>query len=582
MSDPSPLAPPRRRALAEIAVGPHLLSPSFIAVNLLWGAILSFTLSNDIVAGNSAAHLLSVIAAQAIFSTIIAWGYRWNEAKGRLLSGRLFIFVFVVAGAIRGLLLQFLLSAMELSDSTSYLYRVYTGITSVGFAAWFWAVLFGIIGEWRRQSGRLAAERRYLSQLQNDVDNQVSAATQLEIDAFKTYLLANLRVSEKTDASRLREELLTVISTVIKPVVDQMLSRRTAVEVPKELDVKGKVHFENVLSYVSVRQSIQPLVQVLPATPAAIAASAVLYSYPGFIAAFVAFALIWPATLAVLKYTLAPLLDRGGPAIRLVGVLVVAGLAAIPPVSIFVAIPTQGEISSAPIEFTVYAVVTALVLTIWNSYLSELTRVYRAREEYLKHIHWKAAEVNSRRWHQQLYFARRVHGALQSEVAAVAIRLEQEMLAGDVSAESVSLLREGLQERIEGVFSTQPDVANPMDVLSEIAETWGGICRVSIALGHDDAKRIMSDPIAVETALEIVREGISNAIRHGNAENVWVSLSLPSDDLVRIEVVNDGVGLEVSDREGMGTKYLQECSAFFSIKVERDRTHLIAEIPFRS
>jgi hypothetical protein len=218
----------------------------------------------------------------------------------------------------------------------------------------------------------------------------------------------------------------------------------------------------------------------------------------------------------------------------------------------------------------------------WFAYLDELARVYRSRDQYLESIHWKVAEVNSRRWHQQLYFARRVHGALQSEVAAVAIRLEQEILAGTGGTASVDQIRENLQERVESVFSAQPAVANPMEVLSEIAETWDGICRVSVSLGHDDALTIMKDPIAVDTALEIVREGISNAIRHGNAEDVWVSLSLPSSEIVRVEVTNDGIPLDSVEREGMGTKYLQECSVSYSLKAERQKTKLVADIPFRS
>ena len=567
--------------LAQFAVGPQLTSPLYILVNALWGGILSFTLSNDLTRENPASHTLAVISAQAIFSALVAWGYRWSVNSPKPLSPRQFVVVFAVAGAVRGALLQFLLNSLSLTDSHNYAYRIFTGVTSIGFSAWFWSLLFGIIAEWRSQSARLSSERNYLLKLQNEVDSQVSTATQVEIDAFRTYLLTNLRVNEKSDVSKVREELLSVISGVIRPVVEQMLARRTAVELPTLDDKQQQVQIDNVFEFVSVRKAINPPVQVLPAMPSALAAAAVLFGYPRGFGAMAAFALVWPATLAVLKYSVAPIIDRFGPLVRVIGVLVVAGLAATPTVVLLKAVQPPEAADWAPIEFSIYAVVTGLVLAIWSAYFEELARVYRVREQYLKHIHWKVAEVNSRRWHQQLYFARRVHGALQSEVSAVAIRIEQDLAAGKGDGASVDEIRANLQERIENVFSTQAAVANPMEVLGEIAETWDGICRVSISLGHDDSIRIMEDPIAVDTALEIVREGISNAIRHGNAEDVWVTLKLASEDLVRVEVINNGLPLEGSDREGMGTKYLQECSVSYSIREDRQGTHLVADVPFR-
>ena len=572
---------PQSRRLAELAVGPHLLSPSYILINALWGGILSFTLSNDIKSDNVAAHILAVISAQALFSALLAWAYRWNQDRIKPLSPRQFVWVFVVAGALRGALLQFLLAALELSTQPNYGYRIFTGVTSVGFSAWCWALLFGIIAEWRNQSARLEKERRYLAKLQTEVETQVSTATQVEIDAFRTYLLTNLRLKEDSDISKVREQLLNVISGVIRPVVEQMLAKRTAVQLEDPEDKQPSVQLDHVIEYVTVSKSIAPPIQVLPATPSAIAAAAVLYGYPSGIAVFIAFILLWPACLYLVKFTLAPLFDHFSAPVRIFGVLFVALIAAVPLLLVLWGFQPHGVTDWAPIEFAVYAVVTGLVAAIWNAYLAELTRVYRMREQYLKHIHWKVAEVNSRRWHQQLYFARRVHGALQSEVSAVAIRIEQQLDPSNASVTTVDEISDNLQERIENVFNTHPAVANPMDVLAEIAETWDGICQVSIKLGHHDSIEIMKDPIAVDTTLEIIREGISNAIRHGSASNVWVGLALEGHDQVRVEVTNDGEPLLLTDREGMGTKYLQECSVAYSISEDRDRTHLVAYIPFR-
>jgi len=471
---------------------------------------------------------------------------------------------------------------MQLTGNQNYAYRIFTGITSIGLSAWFWSLLLGIIAEWRSQSLRLENERLYLAKLQTEVDSQVSLATQVEIEAFRTYLLANLRLNEKSDMAKVREELLAVVSGVIRPVVEQMLAKRTAVEFVDSDEKRHRVQVEHVFQYVSADKSINPAFQVIPALPSAIAAATVLFGYPLGFGALGAFAIVWPASLLILKYTVARVIDTFGPWVRLFGVLILAGVAAIPTVWLLHSMQPASGLKWAAIEFSIYSVITGLLLAMGNAYIAELTRVYRAREQYLKSIHWKVAEVNSRRWHQQLYFARRVHGALQSEVSAVAIRIEQQLNSASPEGQSVEEIRQNLQTRVENVFSSEVKVANPMEVLGEIAETWAGICQVSVNLGHDDALQIMRDPIAVETALEIIREGISNAIRHGNAEHVWVGLSIEGDDLVRVEVTNDGEPLAASDREGMGTKYLQECSASFTIQEDLELTQLIAHVPFRA
>ena len=157
--------------------------------------------------------------------------------------------------------------------------------------------------------------------------------------------------------------------------------------------------------------------------------------------------------------------------------------------------------------------------------------------------------------------------------------------------EEIEQLRGRLEERVRLVFEAPDKFTNLAHVLTEIAETWEGICQVTVQLADGDAADIARDQIAVETVLEICREGISNAIRHGHAKNVTVAVSLEEVGLVNVRVANDGtppVQPESSDgsapgsaREGMGSKHLQECTVSYSVAVVDGQTVLEAAVPYR-
>lgn len=63
-------------------------------------------------------------------------------------------------------------------------------------------------------------------------------------------------------------------------------------------------------------------------------------------------------------------------------------------------------------------------------------------------------------------------------------------------------------------------------------------------------------------SLLIIREALSNVIKHANASNCWISLSQDTDGMVHILVEDDGVGIELAERRPghYGLSILQERS----------------------
>jgi signal transduction histidine kinase len=118
--------------------------------------------------------------------------------------------------------------------------------------------------------------------------------------------------------------------------------------------------------------------------------------------------------------------------------------------------------------------------------------------------------------------------------------------------------------------------------LAEIAETWHGLCKIDLAMSDAVEATLKQDPTCVETVLEIAREACSNAIRHGSAENIHLTVELVDTDLVKLTVINDGTKVDSQSKRGVGSAYLDDCSYSHELVANSDGATLIATIPYRA
>jgi signal transduction histidine kinase len=67
-------------------------------------------------------------------------------------------------------------------------------------------------------------------------------------------------------------------------------------------------------------------------------------------------------------------------------------------------------------------------------------------------------------------------------------------------------------------------------------------------------------PAVVEvTAYRIVTEALTNVVRHAHAARCWITIE--TDDLVEIDVIDDGIGIDVGRTPGVGLTAMRERAA---------------------
>lgn len=217
-------------------------------------------------------------------------------------------------------------------------------------------------------------------------------------------------------------------------------------------------------------------------------------------------------------------------------VLVILGMA----LFTIIGLGRQGQLSAAisPVTFITVPgfVVIALVQSVKTS-----QQLRAAREEVAS-----LAAVTEER----LRIARDLHDllghnlsliALKSELARRLVNVSPERAAAEIG-DVESVARKALQEVREAVAGyRQPSLASELTGAREILTAAGIIYRYE---GDERASRGL--PAAVDAALAwVVREGVTNVIRHSHARSCTLSLAHNTHD-VSVEIVDDGVSVSAA------------------------------------
>jgi signal transduction histidine kinase len=85
-------------------------------------------------------------------------------------------------------------------------------------------------------------------------------------------------------------------------------------------------------------------------------------------------------------------------------------------------------------------------------------------------------------------------------------------------------------------------------------EVWGGLCECKVRIDECEETPDMIDRIGL-----IVEEGISNAVRHGGATEIEISVSPTAENAVEVLVMDNGRGLANGSR-GVGSAIIENAS----------------------
>ena len=182
---------------------------------------------------------------------------------------------------------------------------------------------------------------------------------------------------------------------------------------------------------------------------------------------------------------------------------------------------------------------------------------------------------------QELWLNRRrtasvLHGPVQAALFASAIKLSQETKPTPALVAEVEQDISAAIEKLNNPSNLEGEDIS--DLLNQIIEIWSDAAEITIEIPEALEAAIAMQPLASEALIEISREFITNAIKHGKASKVSLTVSRLDDLRIAIKVVDDGQGLPPGAKPGFGSKLLSELSLVWRQSREGETTLSYAEI----
>jgi signal transduction histidine kinase len=182
---------------------------------------------------------------------------------------------------------------------------------------------------------------------------------------------------------------------------------------------------------------------------------------------------------------------------------------------------------------------------------------------------------------QELWLNRRrtasvLHGPVQAALFASAMKLSQDEKP---TPKLVAEVQQDIQSALEKLNNpSNLELADVSAVLNQIIDIWSDAAHISIQIPEELEAAIAKQPLTSEALIEISREFITNAIKHGKASKVSLEVSRLDGARIAIEVIDDGQGLPPGAKPGFGSKLLTELSLVWRQTRVGDATRSYAEI----
>jgi len=187
------------------------------------------------------------------------------------------------------------------------------------------------------------------------------------------------------------------------------------------------------------------------------------------------------------------------------------------------------------------------------------------------------ALLNQRLWVEKREWALRIHGTVQASLTASIARLSG---MGLVPSEQLKLVRQHIQQARKGLSSPGIQKVDLVSASKAIRKTWAGLVKIAIDFRSTPAKLVIADKWASVCANEIIKESVSNAVKHGKADEVTIRFESSQPGFVEIVVEDNGRGLPAQFRPGLGSEILDEIAFPWSLsKKPEGGTLLRARLP---
>lgn len=184
---------------------------------------------------------------------------------------------------------------------------------------------------------------------------------------------------------------------------------------------------------------------------------------------------------------------------------------------------------------------------------------------------WATARLRQLAWSERERIGRAIHGDVQARIVATALQVQ----LGDPAnvPQALQTLEAQLQER----FTSQWAEDSWQRALQRVVDVWQHSVTLSVEFPDAVRSALDADAVAGHAVVEVVREAITNSVRHGNADVVRVA-ARRLGDVIELTVTDNGAQTKQAGAGGMGSRMMTAACLRWSLQSQADGHTLTARI----
>jgi hypothetical protein len=194
-------------------------------------------------------------------------------------------------------------------------------------------------------------------------------------------------------------------------------------------------------------------------------------------------------------------------------------------------------------------------------------------------IQWNIDRLNQSLSVEKKKISLLLHGDIQSQIVSVALNLQDK---SDFKESDFDSILENLQTSCVQALTVEKTLTDPVLILDSIVQVWRSNVQIALNYSVETISRLKFDAVATFAVIEIVREAISNAVKHGNSTKIRIDLAVDIDANLRIEVLNNGLTFTKPKTPGFGLVVFDELSRKWNIANTGEGVCLTATVALSS
>jgi len=416
---------------------------------------------------------------------------------------------------------------------------------------------------------------------QHNLDAEVQSVVAPEIEKVVNLLTQGSLTQARS--MELSSQIHTSISGVLRPFAQKLITDTSITSHEPHTTRPSELRRLSFFEPISVRNAVHPL--LLGSIPAAwlsiVWARDLSLTWPesGYLLVFTGVLVSLVVALGWAIKALIPRVLRVNPLLAFFSVAgISAGLTYLPIAVIttiprdFLAYQTWGFLTTFPAAAPTIAIICP-AMAIGGILIARHIDVIGSKEQTQRAIVEHNAALNTELWHLQRQAALMVHGPIQSALISVRLRLESTSPRAEESENLVRLL----EGTLSNLVTTQRAESLP-EFLESLEDLWEGVGTLRAHTGEPVLRVLEKSPASLHACSQVIREGVNNAIFHGNATDIDITVTMLNRNTVHVRVEDNGSGPSPRRTPGVGSDLLNTVSSGWNLLRIGDTTVLTVNL----